>query len=61
MTKRLLIGFFLILTSCGHTQTTEFDGKWTIIELMPGRKSGCLSQSDVIKLRKVLLQCQKQQ
>lgn len=50
---------FLILTSgcVSPPKATKFDGKWTIVEFVPGEKSACLPQKDVYKLREILIRC----
>lgn len=54
----LSLTLFSGLVSCAHkAQVTTFDGNWTFTEEEPPR--ACLNETDVKKLREVLIKCEK--
>lgn len=60
--KKLLIVFFsLLLINCANKpeRPMPFEGRWTMMEIVPGEMSGCLSASDVVKLREYQYQCEE--
>lgn len=58
----LLLLSFLILSNCAAIpKTTTFDGKWDFIEpdpYNPDDVRACLPESDVQKLREILIRCE---
>jgi hypothetical protein len=47
------------LSSCASKPVvTSFDGNWKFVETAPGKKSACLEESDVMKLREILIRCE---
>lgn len=56
MLRLLMIS--LIVSGCSTTPTTtKFDPDFTLIEIVPGKKSACMPQEKVKELRRILIQC----